>query len=132
MFTVNGKNKLERQINKAFKYLEIKLSNLSNKYLEIEEFNKENTFIAIDNSKIVKNGELLVISPINLKDKVIFKPKWATLIVNNYYNNYQNYVIFQEKNPEQLKVLNELANGYDDIYRLDDFLKKQKIQIEKN
>lgn len=36
MKTANGKNKLERLINKAYKYLNITLKKASNKYLYIE------------------------------------------------------------------------------------------------
>ena len=47
MKTINGKNKLERLINKAYKYLNITLKKASNKYLYIEKVaEKENEMVS--------------------------------------------------------------------------------------
>ena len=48
MKTANGKNKLERLINKAYKYLNITLKKASNKYLYIEKVDeKENEMVLL-------------------------------------------------------------------------------------
>lgn len=126
-----GSNKLERQINRAKKYMNIELVESSNKYLKIKSW-AENTFVIVNNTKLVKNGELTVIQPINGNGEVFFKNTWATLRINNYKTNYNTLCVFVENDETKLAKLNELANGCDDLWRLEDFLKNQKVEIERN
>lgn len=133
MKSVNGNNKLERQINKAKKYMDIVLEESSNKYLIIRDFDKTNTFIVVNAAKRVKGRELTVIEPANSNGKVIFKPTWATLKINNFKSGYNELTIFQEKDPEKLNWLKELCAGADDIYTLENYIQtvKSNIEIEK-
>ena len=133
MKSVNGNNKLERQINKAKKYMDIVLEESSNKYLIIRDFDKTNTFIVVNAARRVKCGELTVIEPANSQGKVIFKPTWATLKINNFKTGYNELTIFQEKDPEKINWLKELCFGADDIYTLENYMNtvKSNIEIEK-
>lgn len=126
-----GSNKLERQINRAKKYMNIELVESSNKYLKIKSWAK-NTFVIVNNTKIVKNGELTLIQPINGNGEVFYKPSWATLSINNFKTNYNTLTVFVENDPIKLKRLNELAYAHDDLYRIEDFMEIKKIEIEKN
>ena len=134
MKTQNGNNKLERQINKAKKYLEIELVKFSNRYLCIENVNPNKKYYFVDpqSCSIVKNGKLLLIKPLNLKrEKPFFFKIFAVLKTSDYFNGGGFIVCpFWENDKEKMA---NLAKGYDDIVPLN--LKKlngYKIKIGEN
>lgn len=121
MKTVNGKNKLERQINKLKKYLNIIVEERSNKYLTITDFDEENTFIFIGTPRYVKDGDLCLIEPINATEPLFFK-SWSVYYEKaSWYFNYQDFVIFKTWEGNHKKVI-ELAKGADDVFLLKDFM----------
>lgn len=133
MKTINGNNKLERQITKAQKYLNIELVDSSNKYLEIKNYDQETTFIFFGKPKMVKNGELMVLETLN--GKPIFLKSWAGLVENNYFGEF---VIFKSWSGNHAELL-ELAKGCDDVWLLKDYQNdliskdmSSKIRIAKN
>lgn len=125
MKSVNGKNKLERQINKAKKYLGIELINASNKYLKIGNIeDKENTYVIFgEGIKYSELKELFILKPLNSNGEVIFIKEWASISeMGSYY--YGDYVIFKPFKEEDKNLAKKLSNGYDDIYNLDEFIRK--------
>lgn len=125
MKTINGNNKLERQINKANKYLGIELVENTNKFLKIENIkDKENTYIAFGEAiSYSTSKELFIIKPINSNGKVFFAKEWATINEdNNFYHG--KYVIFQPFKLEDKLLAKELAKGADDIFNLNDYINK--------
>lgn len=125
MKTINGNNKLERQINKANKYLGIELVENTNKFLKIENIkDKENTYIAFGEAiSYSTSKELFIIKPINANGKVFFVKEWATINEsNNFYHG--KYVIFQPYKLEDKLLAKELAKGADDIFNLNDYINK--------
>lgn len=128
MKTINGNNKLERQINKAKKYLNIDLVEQSNKYLKIADFDKENTFIAVGDSwKLVKNGELIVIDSTNL-EKAIFKKEFGCLYEKDSYFN-GSFCIFKSYGEKEHQILKEISEGCDDIWKLEDFIESKQMNF---
>ena len=113
----NGTNKLSRQKNKAKKYLNIDLVDYSNTYWYITDFDKENTFILFTNYRIVKNGEMVIIEPLN-RIREYFKKSFGVIFEERPYY-YSPFVIFQSYGEQQHQELLELCRGYDDIYLLD-------------
>lgn len=121
METIN----LERQINKAKKYLGIELEVVTNNYLKIANIeDKANTYIAFGEavSHLIAK-ELYVIKPINGNGKVFFIKDWATINENGSYY-YGNYVIFQPYTLHDKSLAKELAKGADDLFNLNDFINK--------
>lgn len=135
MKTVNGKNKLERQINKAKKYLNIELVESSNKYLKIKNFDKENTFIIFNNFDISKNGEWALIRPVNKSnpDKPFFKKEFGTINGKMYFHKDVEFCIFKSFGNDEHNELLDLAKGFDDVYLLSDWIEmKKEFLVEKN
>ena len=120
----NGTNKLERQKNKAKKYLNIELVDYSNTYWHIGDYDRENTFILFTNFRIVKNGELVIIEPLN-RVREYFKKSFAVIYEERPYY-YNAYVIFKSYGDKQHEELMELVSGYDDIYLLKDWIDKNQ------
>ena len=88
MKTINGKNKLERLINKAYKYLNITLKKTTNKYLYIEKVDeKENEMVLLaplSSAKLInsKYGPKYAINVDNIEEK-IWVPTFAAMELNN-------------------------------------------------
>lgn len=119
MKTINGNNKLERQINKALKYVDLELKQISNNNLKIVKFSNKNFLIAKESYKVLdtKFGKKILIEPLN-SDKKYWINDYNTILLNEYYHKG---AIVIRVNDNQLNDFNELANGCDDIYRLDSF-----------
>lgn len=119
MKTINGNNKLERQINKALKYVDLELKQISNNNLKIVKFSNKNFLIAKESYKVLdtKFGRKILIEPLN-SDKKYWINDYNTILLNEYYHKG---AIVIRVNDNQLNDFNELANGCDDIYRLDIF-----------
>lgn len=125
MKTINGNNKLERQVNKAKKYLGIELVNASNKYLKINDIeDKENTYIIFgEGINYSQLKDLFILKPLNGNGNVFFVKEWAVISeMGSYY--YGDYVIFKPFKEEDKNLAKELSKGYDDIYNLDEFIRK--------
>ena len=120
----NGTNKLERQKNKAKKYLGIELIDYSNTYWKIGKFDPTNTFILFTNYRIVKNGEMVIIEPLN-RVREYFKKTFGVIYEERPYY-YNAYVIFQSYGEKQQEELLELCKGFDDIYLLKDWILNNK------
>lgn len=130
MKTVNGNNKLERQINKAKKYLNLTLKEDTNKYLKVDINSIDNdVFIWFGEPKTTKY-ESLMIKPLNGNEKVFFKKEWATIKQTNYYLG--SFVIFKSFGENEYNELCEIAKGCDDLWNLKEFAKTKNIAIEKN
>lgn len=125
MKSINGNNKLERQINKAKKYLGVELEVATNNYLKIANIeDKENTYIAFGESvSHLRTKELYVIKPINGNGKVFFIKDWATIAEDNSFYNGK-YVIFKPYSLQDKLAAAELAKGFDDICNLNAFIEK--------
>lgn len=134
MTTLNGKNKVERQINKAKKYLGIELVRASNKYLNIEsvDSNKKYYFVSPTSCLVVKNGELLMVKPLNKKDeKPFFFKTFAVLKTSEYFNG--GGFIVSPFWSDVKKEMSNLSKGFDDIVPLNlKNLNEYKIKIGEN
>ncbi|MBN4089702.1 hypothetical protein [Mycoplasma enhydrae] len=136
MKTINGKNKLERQINRAKKYLGIDLEVESNRYLRVKKQEYENNIFVISPSacRYSKNCDWLLIDPINwpLTKPIIIKP-FKSIWINNFRN--PPIVIFQVNfdylSENEKQALEHCLNGYDDIFSLNYWLTTQNIYIKK-
>lgn len=120
----NGTNKLSRQKNKALKYLGIELLDYSNTYWKIGSFDPTNTFILFTNYRIVKNGEMVIIEPLN-RIREYFKKTFGVIYEERPYY-YNPFIIFQSYGEQQHEELIELCKGYDDIYLLSEWISKNK------
>lgn len=133
MKTVNGKNKLERQINKAKKYLGIELVESSNQYLKVKSYDEANTYVVSkEAAKLVKNGELYVIKPQNWNDEIkpLFVKPFATIETDNliWFKLNPEFVSEEVKNE-----LEEVLKGFDDIFTMKEFYKNSTwIEVRKN
>ena len=116
----NGTNKLSRQKNKALKYLGIELLDYSNTYWKIGSFDPTNTFILFTNYRIVKNGEMVIIEPLN-RIREYFKKTFGVIYEERPYY-YNPFIIFQSYGEQQHQELLELCKGFDDIYLLKDWI----------
>jgi len=133
MKTVNGKNKLERQITKAKKYSGAEIYDATNKYLKVRDAEKD-TYIFFGEFKDLdtKYGEKILIEPVNA-EKPIWLNKWATINEDNYYDTF---VIFRAFNDKMKAECERLNKGQDDLFNLKDLIKqdpyiKNRIQIRK-
>ena len=118
----NGTNKLSRQKNKAFKYLGIELLDYSNTYWKIGNYDPTNTFILFTNFRVVKNGEMVIIEPLN-RIREYFKKTFGVIYEERPYY-YNPFIIFQSYGEQQHEELLELCRGYDDIYTLSEWISR--------
>lgn len=137
MTTMNGKNKLQRLINKLQKYLNLNLTEHTNKYLKVKKENYKNDIFVVPTNitKLSKNNEWLIIKPTNFKlDKPIIIKSFNAFRVNNWFIN--DITIFKLNfdfiNDEVKQALKDCLLGSDDIFTINDFLKNKEIYIEKN
>lgn len=135
MKTVNGKNKLERLINKAYKYLNITLKKATNKYLYIEKVDvKENEMILLTplhSAKLVnsKYGTKYAINVDNIEE-TIWVPNFAAMELNNYHNDLIIFKVNKNYVSEGLwKNIEEALKGFDDIWLVNEYIKKKKIYV---
>ena len=135
MKTVNGKNKLERLINKAYKYLNITLTKASNKYLYIEKVDeKENEMVCLaplSSTKLVnsKYGSKYAINVDNVEE-TIWVPNFAALELNNYHNDLIIFKINKNYVSESLwKNIEEALKGFDDIWLVSEYIKNKTIYV---
>lgn len=105
MKTVNGKNKLERLMNKAYKYLNITLKKISNKYLYIEKVDE-------------KENEMVLLAPLHSTKLVSTK---NDLIIFKINKNYVSESLW--------KNIEEELKGFDDIWLVSEFIKKKTIYV---
>lgn len=120
MKTQNGSNKLERQITNSKKWLGIDLVEKSNKYLKIESNEKEVYFVATGSVKELntKYGEKFLVELMN-SNKNYWIPNYRGVKAYDALGKHIGYVlkfILDEK---------ELLDGHDDIFELNDDLRKQ-------
>lgn len=135
MKTVNGKNKLERLINKAYKYLNVTLKKASNKYLYIEKVDvKENEMVLLaplKSAKLVnsKYGPKYAINVDNIEE-TIWVPTFAAMELNNYHNDLIIFKINKNYVSENLwKNIEEALKGFDDIWLVSEYIKKTTIYV---
>lgn len=132
MKSINGNNKLERQINKAKKFLGIELVDHSNQYLKINDIeDKGNTYIILgEGIKYSKLKDLFILKPLNSNGRVFFVKEWAAISeMGSYY--YGDYVIFKPYKEEDKILAKELSKGYDDLYNLEEFIRKNGLFLVK-
>lgn len=116
MKTVNGSNKLERQITKAQKYMGITLEKDTNKYLKITNIeDKENTYIFIGSFDILETqyGTKVKFQPENA-EKAMWIDEYRTINDDNFYCSF---VIFK-KNEYNKAIVEKLEAGADDVFNL--------------
>ena len=135
MKTTNGKNKLERLMNKAYKYLNITLKKASNKYLYIEKVDeKENEMVLLAplcSAKLVstKYGSKYAINVDNIEE-TIWVANFAAMELNNYHNNLIIFKINKNYVSESLwKNIEEALKGFDNIWLVNEFIKKKTIYV---
>ena len=135
MKTINGKNKLERLINKAYKYLNITLTKATNKYLYIEKVDiKENEMVLLaplSSAKLVnsKYGTKYAINVDNVEE-TIWVPNFAAMELNNYHNDLIIFKINKNYVSESLwKNIEEALKGFDDIWLVSEFIKNKTIYV---
>ena len=135
MKTVNGKNKLERLMTKAYKYLNITLKEASNKYLYIEKVDeKENEMVLLaplGSAKLVnsKYGQKYAINVDNVEE-TIWVANFAALELNNYHNDVIIFKINKNYVSESLwKNIEEALKGFDDIWLVSEYIKKKTIYV---
>ncbi|MFW6273245.1 MAG: hypothetical protein ACOC2U_05655 [bacterium] len=115
MKTVNGKNKLERQINKAKKFTGVTLEEKSNKYLKVTDA-EEHVYIYFGDFADIetKYGRKIKFTPVNAQ-KDYWMNEWGTVQDKNYYDSF---VIFKAYNDQLKQEFSELAKGADDVFEL--------------
>lgn len=135
MKTVNGKNKLERLMNKAYKYLNITLTKATNKYLYIEKVDvKENEMVLLaplHSAKLVnsKYGPKYAINVDNVEE-TIWVPNFAAMELNNYHNDFIIFKINKNYVSESLwKNILEALKGFDDIWLVSEYIKNKTIYV---
>ena len=135
MKTVNGKNKLERLINKAYKYLNITLTKATNKYLYIEKVDvKENEMVLLaplHSAKLVnsKYGSKYAINVDNVEE-TIWVPNFAVMELNNYHNDFIIFKINKNYVSKSLwKNIEEALKGFDDIWLVSEYIKNKTIYV---
>lgn len=91
MKTINGKNKLERQLNKAIKYVGVELKEYSNKYLRIEKV-LETKNVIIQKGKIIdtKYGLKLFFE---VAGESFWINEYNSIKLSEYYNLESLFVI---------------------------------------
>lgn len=135
MKTTNGNNKLERLINKAYKYLSITLKKASNKYLYIEKVDENDNEMVLlaplNSAKLVstKYGSKYAINVDNIEE-TIWVASFATIELNNYHNDLIIFKINKNYVSESLwKNIEEALKGFDDIWLVSEFIKKKTIYV---
>lgn len=135
MKTANGKNKLERLINKAYKYLNITLKKASNKYLYIEKVDENDNEMVLlaplQSAKLVstKYGSKYAINVDNIEE-TIWVASFAAIELNNYHNDLIIFKINKNYVSENLwKNIEEALKGFDDIWLVSEFIKKKTIYV---
>ena len=135
---INGKNKAERTLNKAKKYLNLDLMNNSNQYYRVDESKPIDDNLLLytgDDWKIVdtKYGRKVYAETDNAGE--LWLTDWATLIVKvvNTHDFMKDAVLFKispkQKNYELLK---EKAIGCDDIWTVKQWIAdKCKVLVNK-
>ena len=108
MKTINGKNKVERTINKLVKYLGIETKNESNQYLKITNFEKPIFKVAPETIKCRK--DLFIIELANT-EKTFFTKDWATIRISGM-------IAFAPWKPEDVAELERLAKNGDDVEKV--------------
>lgn len=132
MKTVNGNNKLQRQINKALKYNEMVLVEDSNKYLRIEKWNESKTFFVSNESvKFGCNqyGEYAMLVPLNIAKPIFIKP-WNVINAYGLDGVQLGYFVYVWKD-EHAATLNDLVKGDDGLLNLNPEL-NSRFRIKKN
>lgn len=121
MKTVNGKNKLERQITKAKKFVGVELEEKSNKYLQVTNLESvaSDVYIYFGNFADLqtKYGRKIKFQPLNAQKEYWFN-EWGTIHDKNYYDNF---VIIKAYNDKLREEFSELAKGADDVFELRNF-----------
>ena len=135
MKTINGKNKLERLINKAYKYLNITLKKASNKYLYIEKVDENDNEMVLlaplNSAKLVskKYGSKYAINVDNIEE-TIWVASFPAIELNNYHNDLIIFKINKNYVSESLwKNIEEALKGFDDIWLVSEFIKKKTIYV---
>ena len=135
MKTINGKNKLERLINKAYKYLNITLKKASNKYLYIEKVDENDNEMVLlaplHSAKLVstKYGSKYAINVDNVEE-TIWVSNFAALELNNYHNDLIIFKINKNYVSESLwKNIEEALKGFDDIWLVSEYIKNKTIYV---
>lgn len=132
MKTVNGNNKLERQINKALKYNELVLVEDSNKYLRIEKWNESKTFFVSNESvKFGSNqyGEYAMLIPLNIAKPIFIKP-WNVINAYGLDGGQVGYFVYTYKDSDAA-TLNDLVKGDDGVLNLNPEI-NNRFRIKKN
>lgn len=135
MKTTNGNNKLERLINKAYKYLSITLKKASNKYLYIEKVDENDNEMVLlaplNSAKLAstKYGSKYAINVDNIEE-TIWVASFAAIELNNYHNDLIIFKINKNYVSESLwKNIEEALKGFDDIWLVSEFIKKKTIYV---
>ena len=127
---VNGKNKLERQINKAKKYVGLTLADASNKYLKIIGIDDPaNTYIFFGETN--EYEDKVIIQAENM-DKGIFVKKFATVQSQMWRNGgFVYFTIFRPFFDNDKAACAENAKGAEELFNLNEWLKTNTLEIRK-
>lgn len=133
MKTINGKNKLERQINKAIKYCGVNLKEVSNKYLKVEKV-LETENVIIQKGKIIDTKYGI---------KVVFDVAGENFWINEYntiklseYHNLESIFIIKLNDFQKdkfIKAINSIEKDFKENLLINNLNNKNiSLQIKKN
>lgn len=127
---VNGKNKLERQINKAKKYVGLTLAHASNNYLKVIGIDDpENTYVFFGD--VNEWNDKVIIQATNM-NKGIFIKKFATVQSKMWREGgFVYFTIFRPFFDNDKALCKENAKGAEDLFLLSDWLKNNNLEIKK-
>ena len=116
MVSVNGKNKLERNINKLKKYFGLEL--IINGKNGVLQGNMEGIVgVPRYSVKVVKNGDLLVINLANDDEPFFVKPFFA------FTDKKNKWVYFKPYGQKIIDRINHLIKGADEVFKLSEIMK---------
>lgn len=133
MKTINGNNKLERQINKAAKYVGVNLKEVSNQYLKIEEvLQAENVIIQKGKTIDTKYGL-----------KVFFEVAGENFWINEYntiklseYHNIESIFVIKLNDFQKdkfIRAINSIEKDFKENLLINNLNNKNiSLQIKKN
>lgn len=133
MKTINGNNKLERQINKAIKYVGVNLKEVSNKYLKIAEVLQTENVI-VQKGKIVDTKYGL---------KIVFEVAGETFWINEYntiklseYHNLESIFVIKLNDFQKdkfIRAINSIEKDFKENLLINNLNNKNiSLQIKKN
>ena len=127
---VNGKNKLERQINKAKKYVGLTLAHASNNYLKVIGIDDPaNTYVFFGETN--EYEDKVIIQATNM-DRGIFIKKFATVQSKMWRNGgFVYFTIFRPYFDNDKKMCEENAKGAEELFNLNEWLKNNGLEIRK-